>query len=169
VDQVRTRTDSEDCADDVADIAQAQILRINALLEHASSTIRAEFDIFVSGLRANLNDSITDDEAISMLSQHLITAPVFDALFADHDFVSQNPVAQVMTRMADALADRDLDAETIPLETFYRSVRVRAAQVTSASGKQTVIKELYERFFRKAFRKQADALGIVYTPIEVID
>jgi len=169
VDKVGTRTYWEDWADDVAEIAQAQILRINALLEHASPKIRAEFDIFVSGLRANLNDSITEAEAISMLSQHLITAPVFDALFAEHDFVSYNPVAQVMTRMADALADRDLDAETTPLETFYRSVRVRAAQVTSASGKQTVIKELYERFFRKAFRKQADALGIVYTPVEVID
>lgn len=169
VDKVGTRTYWEDWADDVAEIAQAQILRINALLEHASPKIRAEFNTFVSGLRANLNDSITEDEAISMLSQHLITAPVFDALFAEHDFVSQNPVAQVMTRMADALADRDLDAETIPLEQFYRSVRVRAAQVTSASGKQTVIKELYERFFRKAFRKQAEALGIVYTPVEVID
>jgi predicted helicase len=169
VDKVGTRTYWEDWADDVAEIAQAQILRINALLDHASPAIREEFDTFVSGLRANLNDSITEDEAISMLSQHLITAPVFDALFAEHDFVSQNPVAQVMTRMANALADRDLDAETVPLEQFYRSVRIRASQVTSASGKQTVIKELYERFFRKAFRKQADALGIVYTPIEIID
>ena len=169
VDKVGTRTYLEDWADDVAEIAQAQILRINALLKHASPSIRAEFDTFVSGLRANLNDSITEAEAISMLSQHLITAPVFDALFAEHDFVTHNPVARVMTRMADVLADRDLDAETVPLEQFYRSVRVRAAQVTSASGKQTVIKELYERFFRKAFRKQADALGIVYTPIEIID
>src|SRR5699024_6186237 len=169
VDKVGTRTFWEDWADDVAEIAQAQILRINALLDHASPKIQAEFKTFVAGLRANLNDSITEDEAISMLSQHLITAPVFDALFAEHNFVSQNPVAQVMTRMADALADRDLDAETVPLESFYRSVRVRASQVTSASGKQTVIKELYERFFRKAFRKQADALGIVYTPIEIVD
>lgn len=169
VDKVGSRTYWEDWADDVAEIAQAQILRINALLQHASPQIQAEFKTFVTGLRSNLNDSITEDEAISMLSQHLITAPVFDALFAEHDFVSQNPVAQVMTRMADALADRDLDAETVPLETFYRSVRVRAAQVTSASGKQTVIKELYERFFRKAFRKQADALGIVYTPVEIVD
>src|SRR5699024_8729864 len=169
VDKVGTRNFVEDWADDVAEIAQAQIQRIKALLEHASPIIRTEFDTFVTGLRSNLNDSVTEDEAISMLSQHLITAPVFDALFAEHDFAAHNPVAQVMTRMADALADRDLDAETVPLEQFYRSVRVRASQVTSASGKQTVIKELYERFFRKAFRKQADALGIVYTPVEVID
>src|SRR5699024_999781 len=96
VDKVGTRTYWEDWADDVAEIAQAQILRINALLEHASPKIQAEFKTFVAGLRANLNDSITDDEAISMLSQHLITAPVFDALFTEHDFVTQNPVAQVM-------------------------------------------------------------------------
>lgn len=121
------------------------------------------------GLRANLNESITAGEAISMLSQHLITAPVFDALFAESNFASQNPVSKVMTQMITALDDAKLESETEGLEKFYRSVRVRAQEVTSAAGKQQVIKDLYERFFKKAFRKQADALGIVYTPVEIVD
>ncbi|AKK10211.1 putative helicase [Corynebacterium uterequi] len=169
VDKVGTRTYWEDWADDVADIAQAHITRITALVDAASPTLRREFDRFVTGLRANLNDSITEAEAISMLSQHLITAPVFDALFSEHDFATHNPVAQVMTRMVDALADKRLETETEQLEKFYDSVRVRASEVTSASGKQQVIKELYERFFRKAFKKQSEALGIVYTPVEIVD
>lgn len=169
VDKVGTRTYWEDWADDVADIAQAQITRINSLLDGANPTVAAEFERFVEGLRGNLNDSITRDEAVSMLSQHLITAPVFDALFAEHDFASHNPVSKVMQRMVDVLDDSQLDAETEKLEKFYDSVRVRAADVTSASGKQTVIKELYERFFKKAFKKQSEALGIVYTPIEIVD
>ena len=169
VDKVGTRTYWEDWADDVADIAQAQITRINSLLDGANPTVAEEFERFVEGLRGNLNDSITRDEAVSMLSQHLITAPVFDALFSEYDFASHNPVSKVMQRMVDVLDDSQLDAETEKLEKFYDSVRRRASDVTSASGKQTVIKELYERFFKKAFRKQSEALGIVYTPVEIVD
>lgn len=169
VDKVGTRTYWEDWADDVATIAQAQITRIKALLDGADAKLRREFDQFVEGLRGNLNDSITDDEAISMLSQHLITAPVFDALFSEYDFSAHNPVAQVMQRMADVLEKNNLKTETEALEKFYASVRVRASEVSSASGKQQVIKELYERFFQKAFKKQAEALGIVYTPVEIVD
>lgn len=169
VDKVGTRTYWEDWADDVAVIAESQITRINKLLENASPTLQQEFERFVEGLRNNLNDSISEVEAISMLSQHLITAPVFDALFSDHDFAAHNPVSQVMQRMVDALDDSNLDAETDSLEKFYASVRVRASEVTSASGKQQVIKELYERFFQKAFKRDADKLGIVYTPVEIVD
>ena len=169
VDKVGTRTYWEDWADDVATIAENQITRIKSLLEGADGTLRQEFDDFVEGLRNNLNDGITDDDAISMLSQHLITAPVFNALFENHDFITHNPVAQVMEKMVKALSKANLDTETESLEKFYESVRVRASEVTSASGKQQVIKELYERFFRKAFKKQAEALGIVYTPVEIVD
>lgn len=169
VDKVGDRTYWEDWADDVADIASVQTARINALLVDASPELRAEFDAFLEGLRGNLNESITAEDAVSMLSQHLITAPVFDALFAEHDFASHNPVSRVMQRMVDALDDSALDAETDKLDNFYASVRVRASEVTSAAGKQSVIKDLYERFFKKAFKKQSEALGIVYTPVEIVD
>lgn len=169
VDKVGTRTYWEDWAEDVAGIAQAQMERIRALIDAADPTIRKEFDIFVEGLRGNLNDSITEDDAISMLSQHLITAPVFNALFNSENFGKMNPVARVMQRMVDALDDKKLETETQPLEKFYADVRLRAEALTSASGKQQVIKELYEKFFRKAFKKQSEALGIVYTPVEIVD
>lgn len=169
VDKVGTRTYWEDWADDVATIAENQITRIKALLDGANGKLRREFEQFVEGLRNNLNDGITEDDAISMLSQHLITAPVFNALFENHDFITHNPVAQVMEKMVAALSRENLDTETESLEKFYDSVRVRASEVSSASGKQQVIKELYERFFQKAFRKQAESLGIVYTPVEIVD
>lgn len=169
VDKVGTRVYWEQWAGDVAEIANAQITRINALLDGASADVTAQFEKFLTGLRDNLNDSISRDDAISMLSQHLITKPVFDALFAGHDFAAHNPVSIVMQSMVDALGDTGLEAETSGLEKFYDSVRVRASEVNSAEGKQQVIAELYERFFRIAFRKQSEALGIVYTPTEIVD
>ncbi|MBY6678338.1 DEAD/DEAH box helicase [Rhodococcus sp. BP-332] len=169
VDKVGTRVYWEQWAGDVAEIANAQITRINALLDGASADVAAQFEKFLTGLRDNLNDSISRDDAISMLSQHLITKPVFDALFAGHDFADHNPVSIVMQSMVDALDDSGLEAEASSLEKFYASVRVRASEVNSAEGKQQVIAELYERFFRIAFRKQSEALGIVYTPTEIVD
>ncbi|MEJ7742782.1 MAG: N-6 DNA methylase [Nocardioidaceae bacterium] len=104
-----------------------------------------------------------------MLAQHLITKPVFDALFAGHEFATSNPVSRVMETMIDRLGDAGLGAETAHLEGFYASVRVRAAEVTTPEGKQQVIADLYEKFFKIGFAKQADALGIVYTPTEIVD
>ncbi len=169
VDKVGTRTYWEKWAEDVAEIAAALITRITALLDDADPTISKGFEQFLTGLRDNLNDSISRDDAISMLAQHLITAPVFDALFAGHDFASHNPVSKAMQSMVDTLGAAGLEAETQRLEGFYESVRRRAGEVTSAEGKQQVIAELYEKFFRIGFKKQADALGIVYTPVEIVD
>lgn len=171
VDKVGTRVYWDQWAADVADIATAQITRINAILDapDVDRAITDQFERFLKGLRDNLNDSLSRAEAISMLSQHLITKPVFDALFAGHDFATHNPVSQVMQAMIDALDSSGLAAETARLDKFYASVRARAEQVVSAEGKQRLIADLYQKFFQTAFKKQSDALGIVYTPVEVVD
>lgn len=171
VDKVGTRVYWDQWAADVADIATAQITRINAILDAPDTDpkITAQFERFLKGLRDNLNDSIGRADAISMLSQHLITKPVFDALFAGHDFASHNPVSQVMQDMADAVDGAGLAAETMRLDKFYASVQARAEQVVSAQGKQHLIADLYQKFFQTAFKKQSEALGIVYTPVEVVD
>ncbi|ULP48045.1 DEAD/DEAH box helicase [Mycolicibacter virginiensis] len=169
VDKVGTRTYWEQWAADVADIAAALITRITAVLDEADGAAAEAFGHFLQGLRDNLNDSITEADAVSMLAQHLITRPVFDALFAGHDFASHNPVSKTMQKMVDTLGGTGLEAETARLEGFYESVRRRAGEVSSAEGKQAIIAELYEKFFRIGFKKQAEALGIVYTPTEIVD
>ncbi|MBP5803010.1 DEAD/DEAH box helicase [Microbacterium maritypicum] len=158
----------EDWASDVKDIADRQVTRIQTILDSVPEA-RTEFVGFHEALQANLNDGITSRDAVDMLVQHLITKPVFDALFEDYAFSEHNPVSQVMDRMLTVLDGYHLDSETAQLENFYRSVRVRAEGVTSASGKQKIITELYERFFKLAFPRVAESLGIVYTPTEVVD
>ena len=135
----------------------------------ASSDVRPLFDRFLTGIRHNLNDGITEDEAIGMLSQHLVTKPVFDALFEDYAFAAHNPVSQAMQSTLESLEQRGLEKETAGLESFYRDVRLRARGVNDAEGKQQIIKELYERFFSLALEETAKSLGIVYTPTEVVD
>lgn len=169
VQKVGDRRYWEDWAANVADIAGRHTTRIKALLADADSEIARTFEEFVVGLRGNLNDSITRDDAIDMLSQHLITKPVFDALFEDYSFAAHNPVSIVMQQMVDALDEHNLDKETESLDKFYESVRLRAEGIDNAEGRQRIITELYERFFKTAFPKITDSLGVVYTPIEIVD
>lgn len=159
----------EDWAKDVKDIADRQVTRINTILDGADPRPAQEFAVFLDGLRGNLNDGITRADAVDMLVQHLITKPVFNALFEDYDFAGHNPVSKVMDSMLELLDSYNLDSETAHLEEFYRSVRVRAEGITDAAGKQKIITELYERFFKLAFPRVAESLGIVYTPMEVVD
>lgn len=159
----------ESWAEDVKDIADRHIIRIRSILDGPDPRVREEFAVFLEGLRGSLNDGITEDDAINMLSQHLITKPVFEALFEGYSFASNNPVSKVMDSMVSMLEQYNLDSEVAKLDEFYRSVRVRAEGITTAEGKQQIITELYERFFKLAFPSTAASLGIVYTPVEVVD
>jgi predicted helicase len=167
--KVGTRHYWEDWAKDVADIAARHHTRITALIEDPNVGVSKAFDHFVAGLHATINDSITRDDAITMLSQHLITKPIFEALFTEFAFTESNPVSKAMQGMIDLLDEHSLDKETESLEGFYDSVRMRVEGIDNAAGKQKIITELYEGFFSKAFPKAAESLGIVYTPIELVD
>ena len=169
VQKVGSRRYWEDWAKDVKNIADTNVTRIKALLADPDIPVQAEFDDFLAGLRGNLNDSISRDDAIDMLAQHLITRPVFDALFDGYSFTEHNPVSQVMQHMLDALDEYNLVAENETLDDFYASVRMRAEGIDNAEGKQRIITELYEKFFKIAFPRAAESLGIVYTPVEVVD
>ena len=159
----------EKWATDVRGIAERHEARIRALLNRANSDVRPIFDGFLTGLRQNLNDGITEEDAIGMLSQHLVTKPVFDALFEDYTFAQSNPVSQAMQSTLESLQERGLEKETEGLENFYRDVRVCVRGVTDAASKQRIIAELYQRFFKLALPDTASKLGIVYTPVEVVD
>ncbi|MEU8003225.1 type ISP restriction/modification enzyme [Catellatospora sp. NPDC049111] len=169
VQKVGSRRYWEDWAKDVSVIAERHTTRIKALLGDPTLHLNATFEDFLNGLRANLNDGITRDDAIDMLAQHLITRPVFEALFDGYSFAENNPVSKVMQGMLDALDEQNLDTETETLDRFYSSVRLRAEGIDNAEGKQKIITELYEKFFKIAFPRAAESLGIVYTPVEVVD
>ncbi|MGB1320333.1 MAG: DEAD/DEAH box helicase family protein, partial [Vibrio gallaecicus] len=164
------RTHWEDWANDIAKIAQTHIGRIRAILGTPENTTEiAAFEKFAYELRDDLNDSINDDEIIEMLAQHLITKPVFDALFSDYSFAKHNPMSLAMQDCLDTLQAHRIDKEADTLEAFYESVKLRAENIDSAAGKQKIVVELYDKFFRNAFPRMTERLGIVYTPVEVVD
>ncbi|MFC0134544.1 damage-inducible protein [Massilia eurypsychrophila] len=160
----------EDWANDIAKIARTHIDRIQAILEDESHVAeRAAFGAFAAELRDDLNDSISDNEVVEMLAQHLITKPVFDALFSDYSFAQHNPMSLAMQSVLDVLQEHHLNKEADTLQRFYDSVKLRAEGIQNAEGKQKIVVELYNNFFQKAFPRLKEKLGIVYTPVEVVD
>lgn len=169
VQKVGDRRYWEQWAKDVAQIAERQIERIKYLINEKKDQ-RAAFDKFLLGLQKNINPSIDEAQAIEMLAQHIITQPIFDALFEGYSFVKSNAVSQAMQGMIDALEEgSNLAEQDETLQRFYDSVRKRAEGIDNSEGKQKIIIELYDKFFKTAFPKMVEKLGIVYTPVEVVD
>lgn len=170
VDKCGNRAHWEDWANDIAKIARTHIDRIQAILDQPENTKEiAAFKAFAHELRDDLNNAITDGEIVEMLAQHLITKPVFDALFSDYSFAKHNPMSIAMQDVLDTLNEHHLDKEADTLKRFYDSVKMRAEGIDNAAGKQKIVVELYDKFFRNAFPRMTERLGIVYTPVEVVD
>lgn len=167
VEKVGDRLYWENWASQVGDIARKFIYRINILVKGGKH--KKEFDSFLAVLQQDLNPSVTADQAIEMLAQHMITQPVFDALFQGYDFIHNNTVSQSMQRMLELLEEEDINKDTETLKVFYENVRQNVGKIDNLEGKQTIIKTLYEKFFKKAFPLTVNRLGIVYTPIECVD
>lgn len=168
VQKVGDRRYWEQWAKNVAEIAERQTERIHRLIKENDKHKKA-FEDFLSGLRKNINPSITPQEAVEMLSQHIITKPVFEALFENYSFVKNNSISASMQKIIDLLEAESIEKDTEALGKFYESVKMRAAGIDNVEGKQRVIIELYDKFFKTAFPMMVEKLGIVYTPTEVVD
>lgn len=170
VKKVGNRQYWEQWTEEIIKIAETHIKLITDILARPEcETERAVFEEFTNEIRDDLNNAVSDAEIIEMLAQHLITKPVFDALFDEYSFAAHNPMAIAMQKVLDVLDQHHIDSETAALQGFYESVRFKASGITEASGKQKLILELYDNFFAKAFPKMKERLGIVYTPVEVVD
>ncbi|WP_270749044.1 DEAD/DEAH box helicase [Lactococcus petauri] len=168
VQKVGDRRYLEDWSQDVSKIAQRHINYINTLLLD-NTEIKSQFDKFLTSLKHNINDSISENQAIEMLAQHLITKPIFDALFDEYSVVRNNPVNDAMEAIITEFSKYGFQKEQKELEAFYDSVRLRAEGIDNAEAKQKIIVTLYDKFFRTGFKSTTERLGIVFTPIEVVD
>ena len=161
VENVGNRLYWEQWAQDISKIAETHKQKILQL------TATREFRNFILDLRENINPTISEKDAVEMLAQHLISRPVFDALFENYSFAKNNAISKSMQQILDILDTGEND--NAQLEKFYNSVRERCSIAKTAEDKQKIIIELYDKFFKIALPKEVEKLGIVYTPVEVVD
>ena len=165
-----TRNYWENWAQDISEIARKHILRLEGILREENTPERKAFQDFLDEIRDDLNPEISEQQAIEMLAQHIITGPVFDALFSgNRSFTSQNSISIAMEKTLSLVDRHHLDAESRSLQKFYEDIRFKAEGITTLEGKQNLIKHLYGDFFKGAFPKTVEKFGIFYTPVEIVD
>lgn len=150
---------------DLASVSEAHTQSLLASLNNPNA--KRAFSEFLDDLRHTINPSISDEDAISMLAQHIVSKRVFDELFAD--FSSLNPVSRALQRVLSSLTAYGFKADDSRLEKFYGHVHDAVKEAKSDSAKQNLIRRIYDNFFKLAFPKTAQKLGIVYTPIPIVD
>ncbi|TWA52120.1 putative helicase [Azospirillum baldaniorum] len=155
-------------AKSVGTVAERLISRIESMIS-ASPEVADDFARFVKGLQDTLNPAVSRDDAVEMLAQHILTLPVFQALFAGTEFPENNAVGKALQGIVERLDAASVGSETEGLEKFYSNVRERISLAKSDKSKQDIIRNLYDTFFHNAFPRMAERLGIVYTPVPVVD
>ena len=164
-----TRDYWENWATDIAEIAKKHISNINSILIKKNSNESKYFENFLKELKDDLNPEINESDAIEMMAQHIITKPVFETLFEGNKFTKDNPISKAIEFIISKIYDVTIDSENKSLEKLYESVKRRSSGIVSSKGRTNLINELYERFFKNAFPLTTKKLGIVYTPVEVVD
>ena len=131
----------------------------------ASHGQHAEVQKLHSGLHQMVSDSVTFDETVRVLAQHIVLAKVFDRLFSG-EFTTHNPIAQVFESVAKKI---DLREELRDLGDFYDDIDRELRGIETRTARQNFIKKIYGNFLESADKKGAQKHGIVYTPVEIID
>ena len=154
--------------DDVGEVTRTVAARISRLIVSRPDTAEA-FLRFLLEMRHTINEHLQEADLVDMLACHIVTLPVFNALFGSAAFASLNPVVAALNQMVGTL-DRDhIRADTARLDRLYDSVTERVRQVTDPEGRLKILLELYESFFAKGMKRETDRLGVAYTPIELVD
>lgn len=144
--------------------------RIVDLLMHPENTPFQEwFDTFHTELRSSINDGITRSCTINMMTQHILSRPVFEALFENYDFASGNPITRALDYLLNNFRVFEIENVTRDLEDFYENIRFRARSINNIADRQRLLSELYEEFFKKIINQDTDKIGILFTPIEIVD
>ena len=168
----------EDCGDRqywakwAKDVGEQTVeLQNNILAQlNKSEHARERFGQFMTGIHKTISPNMTEQEAAGMMAQHLVTQPVFDAFFENYEFSAHNPVSQIMNDVIKEIMAQDLLSDLQrSLAPFYESVQKRIRGITDPTTRHEVLKELYETFLKTAFPDLTDLLGVVYTPVEIVD
>lgn len=163
----------ENWARDVAKVMPVLMERLTQICEHEEhgyKQYKPAFTRYLKGLRACVNDNVSEKDAINMLAQQIVTKPIFEKLFGGDGFAMQNSVSDTINKMLDDIDEKNglKDVDQM-LAGFYTSVENTLSKIDTVEGRQKVITSLYEKFFKNAFPKDQAINGVVYTPLEIVD
>ena len=148
--------------------------RIQDLVRHGLYEVpelEKAFGRFLSDMKSTVGGHITQGGLVEMVSHHVVTLPVFDALFSESGFADRNPISKALNELIGVFKTYQvyLTEETVELDRFYQSVAQRVATSSDPTARLRVMLDVYESFFKKAMPREVQQLGVAYTPVELVD
>ena len=129
------------------------------------------FEKFLEGIRASVRGEVSVVAAQQMIAQHIVTIPVFDAMLGKNEFSQHNPVSKEIERLLAEFRAKGVyfNAETKPLTRAYQNMSEAFEGAVEGSARLDILRQIYDGFFNEAMRDEVKRLGIVYTPVEIVD
>ena len=136
-----------------------------------NAAFKTAFADFITLCHVSLNPTLSEAAVEEMLIQHILTWRIFRNIFKAGDFMQKNVIAVEIEKVVKTLTSRAFSRDDFlkTLDRFYVALEHAAATITDFSEKQKFLNTVYERFFQGFAVKQADTLGIVYTPQPIVD
>jgi predicted helicase len=129
------------------------------------------FAAFAQLCRESINPDLKDEAVEEMLVQHLLTERIFRRIFDNPEFTRRNVIAAEIEKVIDSLTKKHFSRDSFlhGLDRYYKAIEETAATLEDYSAKQSFLNKVYEGFFKGINPKQADTMGIVYTPQPIVD
>ncbi len=154
--------------EEIKQVYESQKQQIKSVID-ADNNFRQTFDQYYDFFKT-FNENLLVSEFIEMIAQRVVMWPVFEALLENNeaqDNIVNTNLNAVLKQLA--ITNKISDADQKKLTKFYESIKLKTQDIDDVAEKQQLIKEIYNRFFKIAFPEKVKKLGIVYTPIEVVD
>ncbi|MBD2395131.1 N-6 DNA methylase [Cyanobacterium aponinum FACHB-4101] len=126
-------------------------------------------DKFLKICQESINPDITIDDVREMIIQHILTEDIFTNIFSDAQFHQENNIARQLNEVIKTFFTGSVKKNTFKtIQSYYNAIIRTASSIVNHQEKQKFLKVVYENFYKAYNPKEADRLGIVYTPNEIV-
>ena len=137
--------------------------------EADNALFREKLDSFHALCVRAIGKRVTRPHVREMLIQHILTEQIFRDLFPTSAFHQENHLARALSEVEQVFLRGETRHNLLRyMEPYYVAIRRAAANAVAATEKQEFLKAVYEDFYTAYNPKDADRMGIVYTPAEVV-
>ena len=125
-----------------------------------------ELEKFTNTCQRSINHNITEEIAIEMIIQHMLTRDIFVMLFHNQNFHRNNIISKSIEDILENINEKSAEISQ-KIETYMRVLNSYIANMDK-KDKQDILKTFYSDFYKALNSKKADVQGIEYTPIQIV-
>ena len=121
---------------------------------------------FTKKCQLSINNNITEELAIEMIIQHMLTRDIFVIFFQNANFHMNNIISKSISNILTHINQKSFEI-TEKIKSYTDCLSSYTKTITK-DDKQDILKTFYSDFYKALNSKKADVQGIEYTPIQIV-